>query len=233
MSTHTPIDDRETADGNVTTKNDIAPQTKNAGIVDALRSHTRGEHRKVEAITFNEKIMREAIDRDDYVNLLACQLVIHEALEETLARHPDPRIAAVFHTDQIKADLIEADIEWCTDRESTPVSLRRDALRRARQLGRTIQWLADDDAACAIGFFYVFEGSTMGGMVLRKKIAAALGLEEDGLRFYTGYGRETAMRWRQSCQRLDSLELSDAEVGRAIAAANLAFLEIGHILAAL
>ncbi len=212
------------------TKTDKVAQTKNAegdlSLIDRLRERTRGEHRNVEAIPFNVRIMSGEISHAEYVLLLQCHLAIHEALDPLLATHPDPRVREVFESDQGKVAAIEADLD-ALGADSLPRD--HDAYVRARAFARAINWLGDD-AGCALGFFYVFEGSTMGAMVLRKRLQEGLDLPDDCLHFYSGHGRQTAMRWRATCERLNAAPLSRAEVDRAVAAANLAFLEIGHML---
>jgi heme oxygenase len=208
------------------TKTDNRAQTKNADLIARLRERTQGEHRNVEAIPFNVRVMQGAVTLREYATLLECHLIIHEALDNRLATHRDDRVASVFRADQAKTDRIAADLRAiglpATDHDT-------DSIVRARGLAQTINWLADD-AGCALGFFYVFEGSTMGGMVLRKRFAESLDLDDDALNFYGAYGRETAMRWRATCARFNAAPLDRTEVDRAVAAANLAFLEIGHML---
>lgn len=51
------------------------------------------------------------------------------------------------------------------------------------------------DAAEALGLLYVFEGSTLGGHVIRKRLAAE-GHDADGLSFLDPYGAAVGERWR-------------------------------------
>ncbi|MGV8842914.1 MAG: biliverdin-producing heme oxygenase [Pseudomonas sp.] len=51
-------------------------------------------------------------------------------------------------------------------------------------------------AAHLAGVLYTIEGSTLGGQVISRQIAASLGLTVDaGARFFNGYGQQTAARW--------------------------------------
>jgi heme oxygenase len=47
----------------------------------------------------------------------------------------------------------------------------------------------------ALGFFYVLEGSTLGGKAIRRELAA-LGQDATGLSFLDPYGAEAGERWR-------------------------------------
>ena len=61
------------------------------------------------------------------------------------------------------------------------------------------------DNASAFGALYVLEGSTMGGMVIKKMIMDKLGTAE-GLTFFNGYGRQTRERWNVFIQSLNKIE---------------------------
>lgn len=66
------------------------------------------------------------------------------------------------------------------------------ALRPARPL-EAVEILS---AALLAGVLYTIEGSTLGGQVISRQIAASLGLTADaGARFFNGYGQQTAARW--------------------------------------
>ncbi len=47
----------------------------------------------------------------------------------------------------------------------------------------------------AFGALYVLEGSTIGGLIIKKMISEKLGSEE-GMSFFEGYGKKTAERWK-------------------------------------
>ena len=64
-----------------------------------------------------------------------------------------------------------------------------------------------DSAAKALGCLYVVEGSTLGGQVLARHFASALGVTPDaGCAFFSGYGRETGARWGAFVAALDALD---------------------------
>src|SRR5205085_7986108 len=48
--------------------------------------------------------------------------------------------------------------------------------------------------AAAFGALYVLEGSTLGGMVIRRIISDKLHINK-GLTFFSGYGKQTRERW--------------------------------------
>lgn len=56
----------------------------------------------------------------------------------------------------------------------------------------------------ALGCLYVLEGATLGGRVIRREVAARLGLAEaDGAAFFCGYGERTGAMWSAFCGSLE------------------------------
>ena len=74
--------------------------------------------------------------------------------------------------------------------------------------------------APAMGALYVLEGSTLGGRVIGRHIAAAHGLGGEGLAYYSGPGARTGAMWSAFRARLDSF---DGEGEAVVAAANDTF----------
>jgi heme oxygenase len=54
---------------------------------------------------------------------------------------------------------------------------------------------AVDDTATALGVLYVVEGSTLGGAVLRRRLAGGR-IPDDAFGFLTSYGDDVGRRWR-------------------------------------
>ena len=76
------------------------------------------------------------------------------------------------------------------------------------------------DPASAMGALYVLEGSTLGGRVIGRHIAAAHGLSGEGLAYYSGHGPRTGAMWSAFRARLDAF---DGEGEAVVAAANETF----------
>ncbi len=69
-------------------------------------------------------------------------------------------------------------------------------------------------AAAAFGGLYVLEGSSLGGQIVARHIAATQGLDA-ACAFYRGYGSATGQLWRGFCDRLALVD--DAEPVIAVA----------------
>ncbi len=67
----------------------------------------------------------------------------------------------------------------------------------------------------ALGFFYVLEGSTLGGKVVARAVEQA-GADEVGLSFLSPYGARTGERWRTLIAHLEVAAESDPDAGEAI-----------------
>lgn len=67
----------------------------------------------------------------------------------------------------------------------------------------------------ALGYFYVLEGSTLGGQVLARHFRATLGLGDDALSFLTAYGSSTGVIWKDMIAVLESA-MTDAHAAAAI-----------------
>ncbi|WP_426959799.1 biliverdin-producing heme oxygenase [Muricoccus radiodurans] len=62
-----------------------------------------------------------------------------------------------------------------------------------------------EDAAAALGSLYVMEGSTLGGRVIARHLAARLGIGAgDGVAYFTGAGADTGRLWAGFLSRLEA-----------------------------
>ena len=80
--------------------------------------------------------------------------------------------------------------------------------------------------AYALGYAYVIEGSTLGGRVILKHIHQALQLEQDGTRFFAGYGAETGKYWKEFLQEFCAYVLANNTAEEAIKGAIDGFSHI-------
>ncbi|MBD9439819.1 biliverdin-producing heme oxygenase [Pseudomonas sp. PDM04] len=83
--------------------------------------------------------------------------------------------------------------------------------------------VTDSSAAC-LGVLYVLEGATLGGQILRREIAARLGLgAENGAAFLDIYGAATGRRWREFIEYLGNRPMSADERVAVVTAAHTTF----------
>lgn len=60
------------------------------------------------------------------------------------------------------------------------------------------------DLAGTLGSFYVLEGSTLGGRLISRALAAAAWLPAGGLRYFDPHGAATGERWRETLAHLNA-----------------------------
>lgn len=158
-------------------------------ILQRLRMETRPHHDRLDHHPLMVQLMSPAVSRPLYENLLQKFLGFYQSLE--------PQLAAYDHWSSFG-------ISW-NERRKTP-SLLRDLSRlhgdpRDLPSAPLPDWIHDE--ACAMGTFYVMEGSTLGGQVITKHVAARLNLSpDDGLAFFSSYGDAVGARWKETREAL-------------------------------
>jgi len=91
--------------------------------------------------------------------------------------------------------------------------------------------LIDKSAAFALGIMYVTEGSTLGGRVILKNIQVTLGYDENnGARYFAGYGSSTGSSWKKFLEFMTNYENECNCGAKIIAGANYAFNAIAQHL---
>lgn len=158
-------------------------------ILPHLKSGTREQHERAEA---HLNLMDPALDRRRYGEVLRTLRSLYGTLEprvgEGLGRAGR---AALDWPARLKVPLLDRDLR---DLNVTPAA-DLDA-------GAVEAFLRDE--AHAWGAAYVLEGATLGGQLIRRHLAARLGLEGAGTAFHSGYGPLTGPRWRAFGEALEA-----------------------------
>lgn len=154
-------------------------------ILQRLRMETRPHHDRLDHHPLMVQLMSPALSRPLYETLLKKFLGFYQVLE--------PQLAAYDHWSSLGLDLSE--------RLKTPKLLQD--LNRLHVNTRDLSpapapdWIHDE--ASAMGTFYVMEGSTLGGQVITRHVAAHLHLSPDhGLAFFSSYGDAVGARWKET-----------------------------------
>lgn len=187
---------------------------------------------------------------------MTCVLDVHKELSEaTAAQHEaverKPRLAALMSPDVSRSDVAEAlrvfhrhyaawDPALCQSLEGRMPDgfLSRRAGRVAavradlQELGVSVgpverrKVLGFEEA---LGWLYVHEGASHGGLVIRKHLERRLGHDIAGLSFFAGYGRETARMWAETLGVIEGHIQSSDDMDRAIHGARTAFSELARV----
>ncbi|MCX4780680.1 biliverdin-producing heme oxygenase [Streptomyces sp. NBC_01264] len=202
--------------------------TDRSTVVERIRTGIRGRHAELEGTPFSTAMLAGTLPLDRYVDQLAAYRKVLEALEAELSRATGPCVTSVWSADLVKLPLIDRDLMHFAEDGVFPASV---AAGPADAFVREIRAAAASDPRALLGFLYVLEGSTMGGMILRRCVAEAYGLcDTDGVAYYASGDRE---RWARFTARLNAALPGPGEQDGVIAAAGRAYHHIAAISVAL
>lgn len=158
-------------------------------ILQRLRLETRSQHEILDQHALMVQLMSPELTQSLYGNLLKKFLGFYQPLEPMLARY--------HHWSALGLDLKE--------RRKTPRLLQDltalNMMTTEWPLAAPPDWIHDE--ASALGTFYVMEGSTLGGQIITRHVAAHLGLTPDrGLAFFSSYGEAVGARWKETREAL-------------------------------
>ena len=195
-----------------------------------LRAETREDHVATEAIPFSSAILTGGLPRASYAAQLAAYLPIHDALEMAIASAPHAAIRSVWGPDMHRVQLLRSDLDALG---ASTTDLPPATRARAEAFAEWIRQRAHASPIALLGVLYVLEGSTLGGALLSRRLAASFRLEDDGLRYYTPYGRHPKPHWTAFSARMNAAVTDQAEMAQVIDAARETFVRIGEILVTL
>ena len=173
-------------------------------ILPRLRLETRPFHDGVEANTFNQALTAGTVTAAQTARFLARMYGFVQPYEAALQRH-----AAAFGPEwqleqRYRAPLILDDLVRLGHPAAPPLCPALPPLDTRAQL---------------LGAMYVLEGSTLGGQVIARQLAAA-GIE--GRSFFAGRAERTGPLWKQFGQLLEAAAASE-DADAVVASAILTF----------
>ncbi len=158
-------------------------------ILNRLRQETRSDHDKLDRHPLMEVLMRPGLTLLHYQQLLGQFLGFYRPLEPLLERY------SIWPA--LGIDLQERRKTFWLLQDLASLKVNADDF----PLCREPDWI--HDAASALGTFYVMEGSTLGGQVISRHVAAQLNLTpHHGLSFFSSYGEAVGMRWKETREAL-------------------------------
>lgn len=146
-------------------------------LLDELKSATTAHHERVEAAMPS---LDEMATPAGYAAALRALHAFHAAWEPVIWRTPGLAEAGM-DPGRRKLPLLDADLR------ALGVPPCEQAPAAAAPAG----------TAEALGALYVLEGATLGGRIIHRHVAGALGVTpERGAAYYHGYGDDTGARWK-------------------------------------
>lgn len=196
-----------------------------SGLHQRIRDGTRREHDAVEAYPFSQELLAARLPLSAYVDWVRAMTAVVGQLERELDASRAPEIRHLWQPSMRKLALLRRDAERFDEQPSVATLAVPPALALADELRR---W-GEGDAARLVGALYVFEGSVLGSVVLRKKVRDHLVPDGGGVAYLSAYGDATREQWRAFAGRLDSLELGEDREALAIDAARTVFRMLGDL----
>ncbi|MDU8943598.1 biliverdin-producing heme oxygenase [Ovoidimarina sediminis] len=175
-----------------------------------LQNVTARAHRTLEAHPLLAALMRDAVREETYSRVLQAFAAYHAMWEPAVFEALETHVGASFLAPRRKLPLIARDLAGLN--LPLPEPGRLGPLTLGEALGR----------------FYVQEGATLGGVVIRKHLTRALPSEaRNHMAYFKGYGSGTAAMWARSCKEIDRLTARKPVLSAAAAGAQAAFSELG------
>lgn len=183
--------------------------------LNTLRRATEPMHRGLENNSIAQRLMSPSVSLSEYAFYLNCMGEVIKAFDDKVL----PAIAAaiVDADSRRKYHEIKADLDFLYSNGATVATVKP-----------FVGFTGKPSMAYALGYAYVIEGSTLGGRVILKQVMPSLHLEEDGTRFFAGYGADTGKYWKAFLQQFCAYILSNNAQEVAIQGAQDAFTEIGQ-----
>ncbi|AWA29751.1 heme oxygenase [Flavobacterium magnum] len=177
--------------------------------IQQLRTHTADSHNRLEALPVSKSVTSPNITKASYTRYLQLMGAVIQQTESTLF----PMLAEVI------PDIAERQkIPW--------IAADLDFLGAAQQAYPSPFSLEIDSVAFAFGMMYVVEGSVLGGRYILKNIQQNLGYQEEGVRYFSGYGNKTGGLWKQFLNALTAFEAQHGHGDEIISGADYAFTAI-------
>ncbi len=178
-------------------------------ILEKLKKETLAIHKEVEKDNLASFIMNESITQHQYESLLRQNFKVYKAVEDFVNAH---------------YDVLPHELKTFAGYEKTN-SLAKDISAFSNlPLPRPFKIASPRDLATIVGLMYVVEGSMMGGMMMAKKLQSCAHLSHiEEHNFYNFDSKESAARWRNFKDAIDSLSFSDKEIEMAVESAIKVF----------
>jgi heme oxygenase len=208
----------------------IAERTPLSVLSVLLREGTRPEHQEAESSGFVERLLAGDLDVAAYADLAAQQLAVYRALEaESAVVRADPRGAALVFDELTRTPSIERDLAFLVgDDWADRVDVRPATLAYVAHLNGA----GSDLPRYAAHAYTRYLGDLSGGQIIKRMLERHYGLGPDGLAFYTFTEIPSAKPFKDVYrERLDAIGLDEAEAGRAVHEAKLAFRLNGAVFA--
>lgn len=175
-------------------------------LIDKLRNATRPTHEELDAAML--PYIRNIRSAEAYCKLLAAFYGFFTPVYEQINAYLQTSYLPDYNTRRKPEDIVTN-----LSRLSCPVPVSDHA--------KHLPSITNN--ASAFGALYVMEGSTLGGLMIKKMLAEQTGLPDEQLSFFAGYGKATRERWNGFIAALNSIAQNEEEEQAAVEAASQTF----------
>ena len=194
--------------------------------MDALKGSTARAHATTEEIPFNAGILDKSLPRERFAAQVRDWGSLHAAIESAIERQDQEAITRVWSLTGPRAGLLREDLTHLGDCYACS-----DAELVVQEFTQWVNGLADTDPIALLGVLYVFEGSQLGGMILKTPLSEMYDLDsERGLSYYSVHGPGIRKHWMAFREGMNASVVTEAQQASVIDAANCTFEFVGRLL---
>lgn len=186
----------------------MTDDTTTVTFLENLRSQTNDSHKKLENLPVSASILSQNLSVKAYAHYLLLMRDVHAQMEHAVF----PTLSGLIPDleQRRKSGLLEADLDSI------------DASKKDMQV--VFKSAADFSVPFALGMMYTVEGSSLGGRFILKNINAVLGYDENnGAKYFAGYGNHSGSYWKNFLNILTGYEQQTGSGPEIIAGAQFAF----------
>ncbi|GAX20371.1 heme oxygenase 1 [Fistulifera solaris] len=198
-----------------------APQ-QHSSLSESLKTGTARSHQAAENVHFVKNFIQGKIDRDLYAAMVGMLYHVYLILEQCLDRVAPQYFASCHFPHELRrTETLEQDVDYWWGSKLPPVTpATQDYIHR-------LHHIAETDPLLLLAHAYTrYLGDLSGGKVLARVARRALSLNKtnEGLEFYH-FEQISSMKLfkDQYRQALDALPLTEEQIQRIVAEANVAF----------
>lgn len=181
-------------------------------LMDILKESTMQRHARMEALPFVDALTTGSLPLQSYVAQLRAMAVIHATLEHELRSLAPNRLTSLYLSRPSRLAHLRSDLS-VFDRLCLPDCLK--AIDMAQQIAALVRKTRIDQPEIMPGFFYLFEGMTLGNAVHLADLHKTFGDELKGAcHYYAGYGDKTQEYWQEFRFTMNSLSLDQNCIAR-------------------
>ncbi|MBX2843744.1 MAG: biliverdin-producing heme oxygenase [Flammeovirgaceae bacterium] len=183
-------------------------------ILGHLKQKTSGQHKILEKLFYQDKILNYSLSKVEYKELLLVNLLVHSHLEEALEKGLS------------KKEYLALELKKRRKTSWLLQDLKRQGINGEKFLNETTlaSKLKVNNVKEALGVLYVTEGSTLGGKFILRKLVLNPTLKFiSEFIFFRGYEGSTGQYWREIQDLLNSQEVEHPDTSSVINKANETF----------